>query len=65
MAAVVGFRGMKLTTAERAMMGKIGRKGGHARAKSLTATRRVEIARMGVEARRAKRVPFSVKDEQR
>jgi len=46
---------MKLTKAERSMMGKIGKKGGAARAKALSATRRVEIARMGVEARRAKK----------
>lgn len=45
---------MKLTKAEKAIMGKIGHKGGHARAKALTPTRRVEISRMGVEARRKK-----------
>jgi hypothetical protein len=46
---------MKLTKAEKAVMGRIGQKGGKARAKALTATRRVEIAQMGVEARKAKR----------
>lgn len=46
---------MTLTKAEKALMGKIGKKGGNARAKALTATRRVEIAKMGVEARKAKR----------
>lgn len=46
---------MTAKEALRALMVKNGKKGGKARAKALTATRKVEIAQMGVEARKAKR----------
>ena len=47
---------MKFTKAERAIMGKMGKAGGTARAKTLTPARRKEIALMGVEARRKRKL---------
>jgi hypothetical protein len=45
-----------LTKADKAAIARaLGKLGGAARAKKLTATRRLEISRMGVEARRAKK----------
>lgn len=45
---------MKLSKTERAAFQKVGRRGGRARAKALTPTRRTEIARIAALARWAK-----------
>lgn len=46
---------MPISTAERALMARLGKRGGKARARKLSKARQVEIARMGGKARQAKR----------
>jgi hypothetical protein len=54
--SMIGFASMQpLSNAERALMARLGKLGGDARAKKLSKARQKAIARMGGKARAAKR----------